>query len=233
MKYLIGFILISLCATQVNAQRIIIHEDVREREEVSEYGPNRKHYIHTFVGWGFIAGNPAGPGSEIIAGRSNSFEAGARYKRKLTHNFSFGIEVSYARNSFHIKQSSEKTFPDRRLYNSQVLILSNLSSGIYKRINYGRRGNYIGKFTDIGINSNWVYRNRITSINYDKHVEIKETISGHDFINTSIYNAFIRVGFNNLVFKGSYRLNDIFESGSWYDELPKYYIGIELGIHPL
>lgn len=233
MKNICFLLFLFLGLSNIDAQRVIIYEDLREREQIPTYGPNRKHFLHSYYGMGFILGEPSGKGSNIRIPRSNNIEIGFRYKYKLSHHLSTGFDIAYLRNSFHLKQTDVKTFPDTELYDSQNLVLSNLLGGVYTRFNYGRRGNYIGRFVDIGINASWIYRNRMFSMLTEDSVETEMIVSGESHFNTFAYNSVLRVGFNNFVFKSTYRLNDIFRENSGFDELPRFYFGLEIGLHPL
>ncbi|MFW5793636.1 MAG: hypothetical protein ACOCWC_05080 [Bacteroidota bacterium] len=217
----------------ISAQRIIIEEKITEQDSEPLFGPNRKHFIHSFLNLGFIIGESEGEGSPIIYGRSMSYEFGSRYKRKLSKHLSLGIELSYLRQLYHIKQSDDKTFPDESINESQRLAIDNFALGYYHRFNFGRRGDYVGRFLDLGVNACWQFSKNVKTKNTINNLEIETIVSGYDFFEPFVYNAFARIGASIFVLKGTYRINDIFKSTSAYDEFPRFNIALEIGIHQM
>ena len=131
------------------AQKILLEQDVNADSIRPVKGPNLKHYSHYYLGYGLVA-SPGSAGSEIRYGMSSDITLGYRYKRKLSQFYSIGMDISYHLTTYRLKQNSTKRLPNDSLHDKEQLIFHNVGFGIYNRFNYGKRGNYIGNFIDIG-----------------------------------------------------------------------------------
>ncbi len=226
------FILLAM-GLQSHAQRVVILEDLREGPEDPDFGMNRRHYRHSFLRLHFVAGPPDATGAEVIYGRSRSLEYGYRYKRKFSEVFSAGAELSFRRTAFHMEQDEGKTVPDTVLYDRQKLVFLNVGGGLYKRINVGQRGDYIGRFLDLGAYGGWNFHTRhVSHFENDLDERVRVRRSGLDYPAPFEYGVMARVGLNNFVLKGTWRISDLFKSSAELSELPRLSIGLEVGLHP-
>ena len=230
LKHLLWIPLI-LIFTISNAQSVVIAKEPSAKHE-SEYGMNRKHYSHGFLGVHLIVGPPENIGADIHFGRSRSMEYGYRYKRRFSNTFSIGSEIIARRHAFHLKQTADKQVPDQLLKDSEKLVFLDAGIGVYKRINYGQRGNYIGRFVDFGAYASWVFHTRHVYFLEEEGLSTRVRISGMNYPNAFAYGLNVRLGFNNLVIKGTYQLSDRFKDSAGFPEFPVYAIGLELGLHP-
>ena len=227
------FTLLSLGFLTVGyGQTVVIAEDVDQQEETPEFGMNRKHYTHTFLSVLFVAGPPEHPGADVIYGRSRTLEFGYRYKRRLSETFSFGSEITGRRNAFHLKQSETKSVPDTIIRDSEKLVFLEAGIGAFTRINFGQRGNYIGRFLDAGIYASWIFHTRHVLFYEEENVHYRVRKTGMKYPANLDYGLMARIGFNNLVFKGTYRMSGLFKESAGLPELPRYAVGVEFGLHP-
>ncbi len=224
-------ILLLLIAFWSYGQTVVVSEDVDELHEDTDYGMNRKHFTHVFIGLHFMAGPPENASADIRYGRSRSFEYGYRYKRRLSNTFSFGSEIISRRYAFHIKQSEQKLVPDNVIKDREKLVFVDVGLGVYKRINFGQRGNYIGRFMDAGAYASWIFHSRHVYFLEEDGVNIRVRKSGISYPAAFDYGVTARLGFNNWVLKGSYRMSDLFRGSAGLPELPRYTIGLEIGMH--
>lgn len=231
MKKILISAIIVLLGTSCWSQTELMHQDVKENV-LGKHGPNLRNFSHFYVGFGFIAGSSDSVGSEIIIGRSTNFVLGYRYKFRISNFFAIGCDASYNSYSYAMKQSAGKITPDTILHGKEKLNLGDLGLSGYMRFNYGKRGNRVGNFVDIGGYGDW----RIAATNFtrDKMPNenvVKTTISHLNYLNATNYGALARIGFNRYVFYGYYRISDIFKSSYKYPELPRLTIGLQIGIH--
>lgn len=226
------FAALTLAVFSAGAQSVVIAEDLNSKEEDSDFGMNRKHYTHSFIGLQFVAGSPELPGAEVIYGRSRSLEYGYRYKRKFSETFSFGSEIMARRHGYHIKQTKEKLVPDSIIKDREKLVFLDAGLGVYKRINFGQRGNYIGRFIDAGAWGSWIFHSRHVYFYEDEGVSVRVRRSGVKYHSPFDYGLMVRVGFNNIVIKSTYRMSDLFKESANMPEFPRYGIGLEVGLHP-
>lgn len=216
----------------LQGQTVVLSEDLRFKEEKPLYGMNRKHYRHFFLGLHFMAGEAADRGSRIHYGRSFGFEYGYRYKRRFNNTFSAGYELVFKRFSFAPRQEEGKLVPGPSLHDREKLVFLGGGIALYKRVNYGRRGDYIGRFFDLGAYADWYFHAR--HVTFDKtdvqYVRVRRTRM--DYPRSFGYGTFIRAGLNHLVFKATYRVSDLFTQESGLPEFPRWSVGLELGLHP-
>lgn len=226
------FVALTLLVLCLEAQIVVIAEDVNSNDEKTEFGMNRKHYTHSFIGLQFMAGPPEMAGAEIVYGRSRILEYGYRYKRKLSETFSFGSEIIARRHGYHVKQTAEKLVPDNIIRDREKLVFLNAGLGAYKRINIGQRGNYIGRFFDVGGWASWNFHSRHVYFYEEEGVSVRVRKSGIGYPSPFDYGVMVRAGLNNIVIKGTYRMSDLFKETANMPEFTRYGIGLEIGLHP-
>jgi hypothetical protein len=232
MKKIFLILSMFVFAAALPAQNVLLHKEVNDTV-IKKYGPNLKNFHHMYLGFGFIAGEPDSTGSDILYGRSMNFLVGYRYKLKLTNWLALGYDVNFSSYIYRLKQSYKKIVPDSVIHDKERLSFGNLDGDIYLRLNYGRRGNRVGNFIDFGGYGDWTY----AASNFTKDENkingniIKTTISHLNYYNHKNYGALVRLGFNRYVIYGNYRMSDIFDSWYKYPELPRFTLGLQIGIH--
>lgn len=223
-----------LAFSSLTAQEIVIHEDVQGDTLVPEFGMNRKHYQHSFVGGHFFLGEPGGPSGKIKTGLSWALEYGIRYKRRFSNFFSGGMEWSVRRLEYFPQAWDMAEFPVAEELNNERLRLMQTGLGLYQRINFQkRRGDFIGRFLDLGVYGNWNFSSRhIYSFTNEKEERVKVKTSRLSYVQPFDFGALVRLGFNNFVIRGSYRISDHFKDDSGMEEFPRFSLGLEVGFHP-
>lgn len=219
------------------AQTIVFEEQVDTTPDITTYGPNKRNFTHFFAGFGFFAGPSDAEGSDIKYGVSNDLELGFRYKRKISNFYAIGSEIAYHGSSFVLKQDSLKTLPNPTLNKNEVFRFYGFSLSLYNRFNFGRRGNVIGNYIDVGGNFELPYSVVHNTKNVGANGAVVRVLTTHlDYINRYNYYGFFRVGSNKFAIKASYRFSDLFKTKSPisyynYAELPRILLALQLGIH--
>ncbi|HNW98565.1 MAG TPA: hypothetical protein PKK00_09175 [Bacteroidales bacterium] len=212
------------------AQNVLLHKEVND-SIIQKYGPNLRNFHHLFISMGFVMGEPDSSGSDILYGNSTNYLVGYRYKLKLSNWFAIGYDIDISSYYFRLKQSLTKCTPDSILHDKEKFIIGNVGGDLYLRFNYGRRGNRVGNFIDLG-----GYGDLKTAAKHftkDKMLNgnVVEVNTSHlKYVNKYNYGAMARVGFNRYVIYGCYRLSDIFKD-SQYPELPRITVGLQIGLH--
>lgn len=222
-----------------NAQ-VIQKEKYRhfKNKDVPLTGPSSRAYGWWYVGYGFVLGPVEGKGAEIIPGVSSSFTVGYRGQLRIKNWLHVGAQISYFYYSFHLKQDSSKTFPSRQLFDREKVIFNNLNFSPYIRFTFHKkRGNQMGKILDVGAYAGWTYRTR--HVGYKRYSTpnnvggMKTDFSSRDLVYAEPYqygmNA--RLGIGHVVIFGYYRMSNLFKSSFLFAELPRYCVGIEIGLH--
>ena len=225
-------------STYVAGQDVLLEEDVKADTIKKTVGPNLKHFTHLYLDLGFIAGKSETEGADINYGKSYTFSVGYRYKRKISNFYAIGFDINYYLMSYNLKQENSKILPNDSLHNKEKLIFNNLGLELYNRFNFGKRGNYIGTFIDIGAYGNWAYKVKHytkdeldnADINNAKINEVTNT--GLVYPEELNYGVKARIGINRFVLSATYRLSDLFkEKYSYYPELPRLSVGLQIGLH--
>jgi hypothetical protein len=226
------FTMLLLFWLPLSGQQVLLGEDLRGDTLVPDFGMNRKHYTHSYFGFHFVAGQAEDQAANVALGRSWSFEYGFRYKRRYNQTFSGGFELLAKRSSFHPERFLEVEIPEDYSYNREKFVFLSMGGVVYQRFNYGMRGNYIGRFVDIGAYGDMHMNVRhILRLDGDPRLRIRRAgMDYHEFLG---YGVFLRLGFNNFVLRGTYRLSDIFKPEAGLAGFPRISFGLELGLHPL
>lgn len=219
------------------SQGVVLEQDVNKDSIPPTFGPNLKNYGHTYIGLGWVLGQSDSAGATINMGSSTDFVVGYRYKRKLSNFYAIGFDLNYGVTSFNLKQDSSKILPNGVLHDKEKLNTNQLGLILYNRFNFGKRGNYLGKFIDLGgygnftFNVKHIYKDSYVIANSDNASVRKVVNTGLVYTNPVNYGVQARIGFNRYVFYGSYRLSDLFKSNFIYPELPRIIIGFQIGMH--
>lgn len=234
---------IILCAAVAvsTAQTPVLEQDVAADTLVPTNGPNYKNYTHWHINYGFIVGESEGSGAAIMQGNSYDFQLGIRYKRKICELYALGFQVNYDLQSFRIAQDVGKTFITAVLYDKQKFVYNNLEAEIYQRFSFGKRGNYMGKFIDMGGYGAWGFSTYHFTLERDVtgngNAQITETTYKKlPYVNAVNYGLSARIGINKIAIYGKYRFSDLFRTTNingtpiLYPELPRIVVGIEIGI---
>ncbi|QDA62132.1 hypothetical protein [Hymenobacter jejuensis] len=231
---LIGAALVLRLTPPAQAQRVLLRADVAEDTIRSSFGPNRTYYNHFYLGYAAVVGAPAGAGAALEYGKSGELFLGLRNKFRLSQAASVGLDLRYARLSYHLKQNSQKVLPDAQTHYREYVALPQLQSEAFVRLNYGRRGNAIGRYLDLTGWGGWVASSVHHYEDRGGAAGAKRTVAserGLNYVRRWTYGVGARLGSGRYALVGRYRLSDTFTraANSAYPELPRWTVGIELG----
>jgi len=230
LKYLIviGFLLI---ACKGNGQTVLLEYNRQPEDSLeTKKGPNTKNYARLFFGMGLLVGeNDAEMPSKVWP--SFDLNYGIRYKRKYTEWYSAGAAISLRYLKYRIEQTDSKKYPDETQYDRERLGFSSLELGLYNRLHFSDRGNSMGVFWDVGGSFGWTFLvdNQTERENDEGQKEIL-SLTKLDYPKDFNYFLKTRIGHNQLMLFGSYRLSDLFKPSYPHPELPRYSVGIEIGL---
>ena len=230
---LVSWLLLGLGGT-AQAQRVLLRADVAADTTFGQVGPNRTYFAHFFFGYAAVVGRPAGPGADLRFARSGEVFLGLRNKLRLSQTLALGLDLRYARLGYYLRQNDQKTLPTPALHDSEHLALQQLQGEAFLRLNYGRRGNSIGRYVDVLGWGGWVVGTRHA---YEDRpgpngaTKVQVTERGLPYLARWPYGVGARVGRRRLALVGRYRLSDTFAGAARlrYPELPRLTLGLELG----
>lgn len=234
-RLILSMFLFLLPVTYSLAQEVLMEKNVKDvQEDIPEFGPNRKHFVHLYFGYKLPASPVDGDGADIKYFASNSGLMGVRYKYKIKGFFQAGLALEYWSANYFIKQDNQKTFPGTEQHITELFSFNNLGSEFFLRFNLGKRGNTIGKFIDFGGYGSWIANASHymeDQANDNPNAGIKETTYTElEYVNTMAYGLRFRGGFNRWVLSLSYRISDYFDD-TYQLELPRLMAGVQVGMH--
>ena len=196
-------------------------------------GLNSDHYSHLFVGYGLITGEDR-DSAELRYGRSSTFTFGYLWKWRITNWAETGFDLAYHYSSFHLKQDSSKIVPNRQLHKREKLVFNALQLSPFLRFKLRNRQSSNGTFIDLGgfvgyqfrVANHTVERNRAPGAGKTRTINVDL-----DYKRDYSYGALARIGFNRVIFYGRCRLSELFTEESNLPDLPKYELGLKIGIH--
>jgi len=219
------------------AQTVMLEQDVIKDTIPDKTGPNLKSFKHFCIGYGFVFGESEGSGATVKSFGSSDFQLGFRYKRRVSNFYALGYEITYRVTAYKLKQDSSKRFPNKILHEKEKFSQNNLGLSLYNRFNFGKRGNYVGNFIDIGAYGDWAFSSVVqTKDSYGVANAygarfIEQTHGNLIFVNPFNYGGLFRLGFNRYVLFATYRLSDLFKAKYNYPELPRITAGVQFGLH--
>jgi hypothetical protein len=231
MRNLISFLMILVFIQTVQSQDVVFNENVNSDSVIETHGPNLKHFKHPYIGFGFAAMQSEDKRSNVDLGLSSNFVFGYRYKLKLSNFYAIGYDINYNQSWYRLSQTTDKRTPDSLLNDKERLTFQNFEIGLYNRFNFGKRGNIIGKFIDLGAYADWTFQcthffqNKIDGNIYKTEVT---RLKYYEPVN---YGVLARIGINRWVVYANYRLSDLFKSAYNYAELPRLTVGFQVGLH--
>lgn len=221
------------------SQRVLLEQTVANDTIEDNWGQNLRHFGHLYFGFGFAA-SPAEEGAEVKYGNSANFDFGYRYKYKICNLYSIGADLSLTSYMYRLKRDEDtKILPGEMEHNKERIDTWGVKLEIYERFNFGKRGNHIGNFIDLGVyGSYFMYTRHYTmDKNPDDYPGLKKrevTETGLDYMENMEYGVSARVGHGNWVLFGRYRLSDLFKTpdipADKFPELPALQVGVEINI---
>ncbi len=231
-------VLLFVGLTYVKSQTVLVDEKPSELYKVSKWGKNRTNYMHFYMGLGSVVSQPEGRAFEITPGLSYQGKFGLRYKLRFCNFYAWGLDLSISGNRNLIKQNTKNFFPDTLIHKKEVFSFQTLGLEYFNRFNFGKRGNQVGKFLDLGVWGNWLYVPK--QVFWDEHSNL---INGASKSKTELWDlnyttdfhwgVSARLGINRWVLYGTYRMSDIFNSkfhnSSISVEPSRLIVGLEVG----
>jgi hypothetical protein len=213
------------------SQDVVFNENVGSDSVTETHGPNLKHFKHPYIAFGFAATQSEKKSSNIDMGLSSNFIFGYRTKLKISNFYAIGYDLAYNLSWYRLSQSKDKLTPDSVKNDKERLTFHNLELGLYNRFNFGKRGNIIGKFVDLGVYADWTFLCSHFTKN-DKYENTYKTKVTHlKYYEPLNYGVLARFGINRWVVYANYRLSDLFKSKYNYAELPRLTVGFQIGLH--
>jgi hypothetical protein len=216
----------------LKGQELIYEQSVDSAPAQRMVGPNRLHYYHAVIGAATMV--PQGKIEESDYGfpLSASLWLGYRYKLKIARPLAIVGEAGYRHDVARIKQTGDKTFPDSIVHSRQSIRTNDLCGGLFIRIRFGQKGDYLGNYLDTGIQGAWLFKNRVVQVDRygkdpgDWYARSRTSFSNPDFMDPFTWQLAVRLGFDTFALTAAWRPPAIIDASRGPD-LPKLTIGLE------
>jgi len=228
MKNFTLILLLMAAMNLVQAQTEILQIDVDTDSTETQFGANRRHFIHTFMSLGLHTQIPVSGNYNFPRSTYSSF--GVLYKLKLSDYFSTGVTLSMEGSNIRLSKDRVLPFPDSVKHNKETLQQFALNGSYYLRINMEKRGNSIGKYFELGVGgllqtgANYRYEEPLQG---KEIMEVK--IRHYRWIRSSNWYLYTALGVNNFAIIARYRMQSFFIDNSGFPEAPPIMIGFSWG----
>lgn len=223
--------LVAFSIFTLHAQQKVLSVQVPDTIEAPKFGPNGKHYVQVGLEFGFFPMKTES-GLQYSPFRSALVNLNIRYKYKISNFYALGGDFLLGGLNF-VRPNKEGEFLSEEvtLLNPSFESLTNdyIGLGIYQRFNFGKRGNSLGFFMDMGafsqilIFSQHYYRYKAADPEVRK-IFVKER--GLDYSEFFVYGYTLRLGYNNYALVAKYFASDFFSGAN--RAVNPYMIGVEI-----
>jgi hypothetical protein len=209
------------------SQDVLLSETVDSTYKSSSFGPNSRHFIHVYCNFGFVFGE-TGQKAVVTKFGSNNIGLGLRYKLKIMNSIATGVDLELnAQNIF---------YPDHDPVLKEKYNILDIKYAWYARINFGKRGDIMGKFLDFGVwgastcQSSKFLKTKVENKDYQYLESYQKELK---YINTFNYGFLARLGYEQFVIYVQYRYSDFLKQNfhDTYQNIPAWTVGLQIGLH--
>lgn len=231
-KYILILVLMFGCMKSF-AQTKIIHQKLATDTVQGSSGPNKKKFGHLLLQGGLVIAND----NSLKYFYSYELGLGVRRKLKLNNTFALGFDVLYLAHTSNMKDTSYYPLPSDSKLKAEKIIQRGLQLHPWLRVNMGKHANNLGAYIDLGAYGGWdfqvlhVYKFENTGANLAYGKTGKYTLHNLPFVNVLNYGATARIGYNKVNIYATYRLSNLFKSGTVYNEFPRLNLGLQIALY--
>jgi hypothetical protein len=233
------FIISTICgllySNGAKAQQEVLSEEVdTSLINHKKWGPNNAHYVNFYSQYGIPLGNSDQRLPVMANLNSPSAGVGIYYKRKISGLLSIGLSLGYHYSEMRLKQEDGYTITDSLFWQQDVahkkerFFINSIPARAFLRINFDpRRGNYLGKFLEVGGGYDWNFIKgyETQDVRRDK-IKVKTKFTRLPYVSTLPAYAYARLGANTLSLSFEYRLTPYFKDSYNLPDLPPYMLNV-------
>lgn len=232
-RLLLLLLLLVALPRPASAQRVLLRADPPTDTIPGRYGPNRAFYQHLYLGYTAVVGPAAGPGAELRYPQSAEMFAGLRNKWRVTGAAAVGLDARLAYLRYQLRQSSTKLVPSSRLHYRESLGLTQLQLEPFARLSFGRRGNVLGHYVDVSGWGGWALASSHSYEDRPGQGQGSRTLVREvrpAYLSRWNWGLGSRLGAGRYALLARYRLANTFRAPATYPELPRWLLGLEVGV---
>lgn len=231
----IRILIISLCffaGLPVKAQEFHIERNPVEIVKHTHWGPNRAHFGHFFMGIGVSTPLDQGMEKDISIPLSENYRFGYRYRIKIINGLLVGAEANVNSTTYQFKRGEGIPPFGPELLARERATLGNGEGGLFLRLRFGQRGDYIGRYIDLGIGTQLNISSRYLVKKRDllssTAREAKIIYSDLELFSPWVHQMTMRIGMDRLSVFGKYRWTRLLRPVVAGVDLPRLIIGMEI-----
>jgi len=225
------------CVT-VTAQNVLLLEEPDTTGEVALFGRNRAVYVHPLFKFGAVI--PVYEDGGEVGFLSTTTGADIRTKAKICSWNALVLDFGYRCDRYSIGKDDALGIPGfGGVHKRERLSLHNVSFSLCDRVNFGRRGNILGIYLDIGFYGDLLVRGSHLMVNefYDSDSETAERTVQRikqtqlPFLSRYNYGLTARFGWEWGSVFAMYRVNDLVVDRppiTVYSDFPRLMAGVEM-----
>ncbi len=225
-----AFCLTLLTPDSLISQQVVMDETVSDQVFSKRFGPNGTHYVWQYFSWSVpVTGRSEQQVKTFLSGEYNY---GIKYKYRLGTHFSTIGEWNLGASSYAFKKLN--TLQPYHLLNEwedENISMVNTTLAWHGRLNFGKRGNHMGKYLDFGVFGGWNFSRSHIYNGIDNGLDVTALRNKPDYIRKMGWGISCGIGFNHMRLISRYRVSDYLVKGKVNGgDLPKWVIGLEIGL---
>jgi hypothetical protein len=227
-------LLISISFSPLFSQRVLLEKLVEDSIVVPEHGPNSKRFGHLYYSFGHF--NPTHTSIIEMKNWGSWFhEIGWRQKYQINRHYSLGMAPSLSFSNYALKPGWDWLVPFDGEYGKENIKVHTVNAELYNRMNFGKRGNYMGIFMDLGFTVSFNYYNKKvrTTLLPDgaEGKKKKETMTYYENVAPCSASLMARAGVGRFVVWGSYTALPAIRDQKTGLEIKGFRLGLQAGLH--
>lgn len=237
MKKFFTLVVVMISVLVANSQVVVLDEAVSDTVKEKLFGPNQRHYVHTYYSFGTGFSLEEETGAKQF-GSTFRFEIGLRYKYKISEYFALGGDLNFSTDMYNFDMEQ----PASAGYKSEYYSLNSWGLSVFTRFNIGKRGNTLGTYVDLLGYGQWnpgryytYFKEEDSTDPMLSHSATKQVVYNRlDFLSKTSAGAGLRVGHKGISIVAMYRLTDLLLTDMQpalmpHGELPALNLGLEIG----
>ncbi|PID95350.1 MAG: hypothetical protein CSA95_00045 [Bacteroidetes bacterium] len=212
------------------AQNVLFKDRTEDAYAVPKKGRNRALFNHFYVAYRMAPENVSHADMHHWNG---VFSVGRRQKYAFARNFSMGWDLEYVHYKF--SHRTMVTRPHGAMFDvyRATYVSHGVQLALFNRILFGKVGNNIGKYMDLGVYGAWNFNRKATLRSLEackkRH---KLLIRRPAFDDTFFYGVQAKLGIHRVVLVADYRFKTPDLSSLFAEvKIPKLTIGLEFSLY--
>lgn len=225
LKTLLLVFTFSVMHLALSGQIIMLDEEVSEEVYSRKIGPNGTHYFSGI--FAITSRFSMADELDVKPFRSMGVDVGVRYKLRFCNFYSNVFDLKLSSLRYGLKSVGDIEPYSLATWNREYLKGGSMMGSWYQRFNFGKRGNHLGKFIDVGVYGQYNYMIKHRFLGEDGSVKVEAERKAFSYINRTEWGLSAGLGWNKIRFVGRYRMSDLVKPGAATLDLPRFLVGIE------